>query len=366
MPAAAGTTATQARWPAWLVVAAGIAAAIHAGKLPAALPALEAGLGLGLRQGVWLLSLAQFALLLGGLALSLLVGVLGLRRAMVGGLVLLSLGSLAGAASAGATPLMLARCVESLGLLAVAVCGPALVRALCDGPRQHFMLAAWGTFMPAGFALGLLLAPPLLQRAGWQALWQACALPTLLCALLLAWRLPALRTVASGRGGWRLARRVLATPRASGLGAVFAVYAGLWLTLVGLLPVLLVRAGLPLPLAATLDAAVVAVNAAGNLGAGWLSMRGWPPTAVVGLGFGSLLAGLPLALLDLAQPDAVRIGAALLCSALGGLVPGTLFQALPRVAPGTDAVPATTGWMLQWSAAGQIVLPSLLAQGIAG
>lgn len=348
---------------AWLVVAGGIAAALHAGKLPAALPVLQSGLGMSLQQGVWLLSLFQLALLVGGLALSLVAGSVGLRRAMASGLALLAAGSLAGSLAATPAALMLARCIESLGLLAVAVSGPALVRQLAGPSRQHLMLAAWGTFMPAGFAIGLLLAPWLLAQSGWPALWRWCALPTALCALLLVRCLP--HTSAgrrpTGTQARALARRVLATPRTTGLGLVFALYAGLWLTLVGLLPVLLVREGLTLSLSALLGAGVVAVNATGNLAAGWLAGRGWSARARIALGFGVLLAGLPFALLAHGHGEAWRVAAALVASALGGLVPGTLFQLLPRVAPGPDAVPATTGWMLQWSAAGQIALPPLLA-----
>lgn len=365
----AGTTPAYARWPAWLVVLGGVSAALHAGKLPAALPALQQATGMDLRQGVWLLSLFQLATLLGGLALSLLVARIGLRRAMVAGLFLLSLGSLAGSFGDGVGALLAARGVESLGLLAVAVSGPALVRALCAGPRQGFMLAAWGMFMPAGFALGLLLAPVLLAHAGWPQLWQGCALVSALCAALLAWRLPDARARASATQrstALALADRVLRRPHTTGLGLLFALYAGLWLTLVGLLPTLLVGQGMALPLAATAAALVVASNAAGNLGAGWLAARGWSPRARLLLGFGVLLGGMPLALLALSQPDALRIVAALLASALGGLVPGTLFQLLPRAAPDADAVPATTGWMLQCSAAGQLVLPWLLVPLLGG
>lgn len=363
----AGATPAQGRWPAWLVVLGGISAAIHAGKLPAALPVLQDATGLDLREGVWLLSLFQLATLLGGLALSLLVARIGLRRAMVAGLLLLSLGSLAGSLGESVAALMAARGIESLGLLAVAVSGPALVRALCAGPRQGFMLAAWGMFMPAGFALGLLLAPVLLAHAGWPRLWQGCALASTLCAVLLAWRLPDARASGTPRGAARvLAGRVLRCPHATGLGLLFALYAGLWLTLVGLLPTLLVGQGMSLPLAATAAALVVGSNVAGNLGAGWLAVRGWRPHARLVLGFALLLAGMPLALLDLSQPGALRIVAALAASAVGGLVPGTLFQLLPRVAPGPDAVPAATGWMLQCSAAGQLALPWLLAPLLGG
>ena len=57
---------------AWLVVAAGGVAALQVGKLPPALPALQAELGLSLVQSGFLLSMVQLA----GLSLAVFMGLL--------------------------------------------------------------------------------------------------------------------------------------------------------------------------------------------------------------------------------------------------------------------------------------------------
>ncbi|MFM8589864.1 MAG: hypothetical protein ACKOBA_06845 [Limnohabitans sp.] len=71
---------------AWLVVAAGGVAALQVGKLPPALPALQAELGLSLVQSGFLLSMVQLA----GLTLAVFMGLLadgmGLKRSRVRGL----------------------------------------------------------------------------------------------------------------------------------------------------------------------------------------------------------------------------------------------------------------------------------------
>jgi MFS family permease len=51
----------------------------------------------------------------------------------------------------------------------------------------------------------------------------------------------------------------------------------------------------------------------------------------------------------------------LLFSAVGGLVPGTLFSLAVRVAPDEGTVSTTVGWMQQWSAFGQFAGPPLVA-----
>jgi MFS family permease len=91
------------------------------GKLPPALPALQAELGLTLVQSGFLLSMVQLA----GLTLAVFMGMLadgmGLKRSMVRGLLLLALASGAGGLSASVPVLLLCRALEGLGLLLVAL-----------------------------------------------------------------------------------------------------------------------------------------------------------------------------------------------------------------------------------------------------
>jgi MFS family permease len=53
--------------------------------------------------------------------------------------------------------------------------------------------------------------------------------------------------------------------------------------------------------------------------------------------------------------------AVLAFSAVGGLVPATLFALAVRVAPSEHTLSTTVGWMQQWSAFGQFAGPPLVA-----
>jgi hypothetical protein len=64
---------------------------------------------------------------------------------------------------------------------------------------------------------------------------------------------------------------------------------------------------------------------------------------------------------DLTLAAAIRYGAVLMFSSVGGLIPGTLFSLAVRLAPGENTVSATMGWVQQWSAAGQLAGPPLVA-----
>ena len=57
---------------AWIVLAAGVSAALHVGKLPPAIPVLREALGIGLVEAGFLLSAVQIA----GMTLGLFIGLM--------------------------------------------------------------------------------------------------------------------------------------------------------------------------------------------------------------------------------------------------------------------------------------------------
>ncbi|HMO60273.1 MAG TPA: branched-chain amino acid ABC transporter permease, partial [Roseiflexaceae bacterium] len=73
--------------PALVVLLAGVTAALHVGKLPPAVTALQDALGLTLVQAGFLLSLVQLAGMCAGVAFGVLADGLGLRRSLLLGLV---------------------------------------------------------------------------------------------------------------------------------------------------------------------------------------------------------------------------------------------------------------------------------------
>src|SRR5687767_5530967 len=79
--------------PALAVIGAGVAAALHVGKLPPAVIALQQALGLSLVEAGFLLALVQLAGMSAGLAFGLLADRLGGRRSMLCGLLLLVIAS---------------------------------------------------------------------------------------------------------------------------------------------------------------------------------------------------------------------------------------------------------------------------------
>jgi MFS family permease len=349
----------------WIVVLAGGVAALQVGKLPPALPELQAEMGLTLVQSGFLLSTVQLA----GLSLAVFIGLLadgmGLKRSMVRGLCLLALASGLGGFATSVSALLALRAIEGLGFLLVALPAPALIRRLVSSAQLPGMLGVWGAYMPTGTALALLLGPMFIPTWGWSAWWWLFSLVSLAMALWLDRAVPAdplADAALAGQGAWSRLRRTLSAPGPWWVALTFGMYSGQWLAVVGFLPSIYAAAGVNGALLGVLTALAAAVNMLGNMASGRLLQRGWAPRSTLWLGFGAMALGSTLAFASLTEGAPwLRFAGVLLFSGVGGLVPGTLFSLAVRLAPGEQQVATTVGWVQQMSALGQFVGPPLVA-----
>jgi MFS family permease len=351
--------------PALVVIAAGVCAALHVGKLPPALAALRQALDLSLVQAGFLLSLVQGAGMLLGAAFGAWADGLGPRRSMLIGLLVLGAASAAGGASGSAAAMMAWRVLEGFGFLLVVLPAPGLVRALVTPARSDLMLGVWSCYMPLATALALLLGPLCVAAWGWRAWWWALAALSLAMAVVLALAVPAPAPSATPAAPFaQRLRATLAAPAPWLVAASFAAYSGQWLAVVGFLPALYAAAGVAPAVIGPLTALVAAVNMAGNLAGGRLLHRGWPPVRLLALGFASMgLAALATygEVGGQGLPPALRYAAVLAFSGVGGVIPATLFALAVRAAPGPGLLATTVGWVQQWSALGQFAGPPLVA-----
>ena len=153
--------------PSWVIVFAGVCAALHVGKMPPALPVLQATLDIGLVEAGFLLSAVQMAGMLLGLMVGLSADSWGLRRTMLTGLWVLSFASMAGGFVTQASNLLLLRALEGLGFLLVVMPAPGLIRRSVTEAQLSGRMGWWGTYMPTGSALALLIGPWVIAVANW-------------------------------------------------------------------------------------------------------------------------------------------------------------------------------------------------------
>ena len=159
-----------------------------------------------------------------------------------------------------------------------------------------------------------------------------------------------LRQLFQGRDAWLV-----------GIG--FALYAGQWLAVIGFLPTIFAGMGAGPVLIGMLCASAALANIVGSLSAALLLHRGVGVSLLLRVGylgmtvmsviaFSSWSSGLPV----------LQFVALLLFSALGGLIPGSLFLLAVKAAPTPQQIASTVGRVQQLTSMGMFSLPPLLAK----
>ena len=366
------------RHPEWVVVLAGVSAALHVGKMSPAIPVLRDALGVSLLQAGFLLSLVQFAGMVFGLLAGLAADGIGLRRSMLLGLLVLSIAGALGALAEQPQTLLLLRGCEGFGFLLTVTPAPGLIRRLTPAGHLPWALGMWGTYMPLGTAIALLAGPAVMDAVGWRNWWLLLAIVTTLMAFGVAAvigpdrvpepTLPVRHSVPLQHANWQLRVRRTLSSRGPWLVALcFALYSGQWLAVIGFLPSVVAQSGRVGMAASSLLALAALVNVVGNLTSGRLLQRGVSPWQLLAIGFSAMVLGAVLAFADPGWNQATDMVAMtrylgiLLFSMVGGLIPGTLFSMAVQLAPDESSVSTTVGWVQQLSALGQFLGPPLVA-----
>ncbi|RLL29761.1 MFS transporter, partial [Acinetobacter cumulans] len=273
-----------------LIIGAGFAAAMHIGKLPAAIPILQAELGLSLVQSGLLLSCIQCA----GMCFALLIGSyvskLGLKRCVLLGLSLLTLASICAGLTQSVLSLFSMRIIEGFGFLLVTLSGPALIRELAPIQSLPAKMGLWAAYMGGGVGIALITAPMLIQSWSWSVVWFSYALITLSFLIGIAWFIPNTTPSSQAVPLKSLIKLTLQHQPAWLLALIFGTYAGQWFALVGFLPTIYEQNHIAPTLAGLLTASVSIANAVGTFICGLLLQRGLQAKLLVILGFVVLIA----------------------------------------------------------------------------
>ena len=273
-------------WPAvWVIFAGGLAAGAYMTKVPPALPALRADLGLTLVESGWIQTMLYTIGAAAGVFFGVLAERFGVKRAALAGLGLMVAGGLLGALAGGYGTLLAVALPRRHRLPPVrggrraaprrrdAAAGPrdgVLDLELVHADRRHARAAR-----RAGRAR---------RASAGAAFGSRSPAYTALCAVLLARRVPPAQ-LGGGIGSLRLLAESLARPGSLALCVGFICYVGQWTSLMTWLPTFVVdERGASPGAAALLTAAYVAINISGNQLGGLLLRAGMPRWAVMGAG----------------------------------------------------------------------------------
>ena len=346
-----------------LLVAAGIVAAFHVGKVPPSIPSIRDELGASLGQAGWLLSMVNLIAALGGMAIALTADRFGHRRLILLGTALSVAASGLGAFAGSVDALLVGRLFEGLGFIAVVVAIPTLVLRIARPADQRLAMTLWSVYMPAGAGSMMLIVAVVLPGTSWRIAWLvAAASSALMLAALLLRALPR-RELDPLPAKRRPVLHEMAEVASSGgplaIALCFGAYSCCWYTVIGFLPTLQVeRLGFATSTAAIVTAAITIVNVGGNLAAGWL-MRHGVARGIVIVGAAASMAFCAAGIFVDGVPDLLRLVLAGVYSAVIGVVPAALFTALPAHAPRLELVGASTGLLMQVSNIGSLIGPPI-------
>lgn len=358
-------------WPLIaLLVAAGVVAAFHVGKMPPSIPSIRAELDASLRQAGWLLSTINLVTALGGMAIALTADRFGHRRLVLLGTGLCAVASLFGAFAVDVDLLLVTRVIEGLGFIAVTVAAPTLLLRICTPASQRITMAIWTTYMPAGAGTMMLIAAVILPLTSWRIVWFVASIATILmliALLVVGQRRRELDPVpASHRPVLGDMKEVASSGGPLAIALCFAAYSCCWFAVVGFLPTLQIdRLGFSTSTAAIVTALVAMVNVTGNLSAGWLLHHGVPRVFVI-VGAAVTMSFCAAGIFVDGVPDILRLVLAGIYSAVIGVIPGSLFTAIPVHAPRPQLAGAATGLLMQGSNIGGLLGPPITGALVAG
>jgi DHA1 family inner membrane transport protein len=355
--------AAQRAWSlhAMLLIGSGIVASAQIGKAIVTVPMIRGDLAFGLDLAG--LIVAVFAALGAtmGIGAGVVVGRLGVRRALIGGMGVIAIGNVIGAGAPDELVLLAARVIEGIGFLGVVLAIPSMLAQLVPRDARDFVMAVWSAYMPAGIML-MLFATPLLQSIGWRGFWLANALVASTCAALLAMCAPAMPTRAREPDGRFLTEvmSVIRRPSCLALAFAFFAYSCQIFSLTFALPLLLTSVyGVSLGAAGLLSALVLAVSTVGHVSSGFLLRFGVPIWCNMAAAFGFFAFSAFAVYGGAFSAHGVLLVAAVALG-VGGLAPGAIYAAAPHAAPVLSAVPSTIGLVQQASNLGQLAGPVAL------
>lgn len=165
-------TASPYAWVVLLVVfLLSMAAPLNQFKVPPVLPLLIESFELSLGGGGLLMSVFAITGFFLALPAGYVLQRLGLKTSGLVSAACLLIGSLLGTYSNANSTLLLSRLVEGLGMGLISVTAPAAIAAWFPPHRRGTPMAIWAAWVPAGSLVMYILAPPLADRGGWQAVW---------------------------------------------------------------------------------------------------------------------------------------------------------------------------------------------------
>jgi len=345
-----------------IILFCGTLSGINIAKLAPTITELSTSFGLSLSQIGLLASVFTIIMVIAGSLIGGIVRGAGTKRILIAALVVACIGNAISLSGGSVISLFIGRAIEGISLIALTLTAPSLLTQHTDPVNRGWVMGTWGGFMPLGNGMAIIAAPYLIDKGGWQLVWQVgLGFSVLVC--LLGWLfIP--DDKAPVRRQFDLAALKLAVklPLLAFIGLSFAFHSLVYQTLIQFMPLISQSlGGFSLIQGAMITGLFCVFNFAGNLITGQALQRGIAPSQIARLVF-STVAILLVLLVVFSQ----FTGLLFLLLVLTGLVTGgsapIFFYLVSRSNDDPQNLPVFVAWVFQIQGLGMLVGPAFISR----
>jgi predicted MFS family arabinose efflux permease len=355
---------TQTSWFKIIICfGAGVLLVSHTGKIPGAIPLIQAEFNLSLTKIGFLVSGFSLVGLLFGLWFGHFFQRYPLWGVAASSLLISGLSSALITLTNNFTVLMLSRFAEGAGFMLGIVSLPMLIAANSNARDRPLALAIWSCFVPIGIGITLAFSAPILSLIGWRGVWLIISGFSIFGSIIITVIFSkSLResSVTSNKEPEKSEpiRSVFKTKEVILFGTLFLLFSIQFQPTVAYLPSLLLANGdLNLAAATYITAFGITLNAAGNLFSVWVlrntSLNVFELLTIsvsINLVFCSaiFLTNLPLQ---------IRLASSFIFLGSSGLLPGLIWIHLNKISRNQNISQIFSAFIIQCSFIGQFIGP---------
>ncbi len=343
-----------------VILFCGALSGINIAKLAPTITTLAAEFGLSLAQIGILASIFTIIMVLAGSLIGGFVHGIGAKRILLAALLVACLGNMISLFGGSLVTLYAGRAIEGVSLIALTLTAPTILAQHTALANRGWVMGIWGGFMPFGCAIAIISAPYLIEQGGWQLVWQAGLVFSVLVCLLGWLFIP--NDSRPIRYNFDIAplRRAVCLPLLTFIGLSFACHSLVYQTLIQFTPLITQSfAGISATEGALITGLFCLLNFFGNLIAGRALQRGSKPAHIIRF----IFSIVPLLLIALVlfndRSPLLFLLLGLVGLATGGSAP-IFFFLVSRSNHDPKDLPMFVAWTFQIQGLGMLIGPALV------
>ncbi len=341
----------------WFIVSCGCVGAINLAKLAPSMSHLIDYFQISLSTSGLLGGIFSILMIFTGLFGGVIIAKFGPRLAMLIGLSISLLGNIYPILYQNVPNLMVGRSLEGYGFLLINLSAPVLLTLHTNDKIRGKVMGIWGSFMPAGNAAIIIVAPLIYTVSDWHSLWLISGLYTFVILILAYLIIPK-----DPEYFWKVDKGNLTLIiinsikkwRVLVIGATFACHSLIFLGNMQFLPYYFEKIqGYSQNSSYLATASYCLTSFAGHLYCGTLLNKGKKPEKLIGFAFISsailvaLFFGVFDKIINFESMQIIKFFAIILVALFMGLTPPTIFYLMSYIEKPSWTTPINYGYMVQ-------------------